>query len=131
MAFGPKPRSYRSKLTKPLKRLAFSSALSLKGKSQDVRVVDDFEFAQPSTRSFAGVMSACGLEPGRRVLFLTPQSTPILVKSCRNIPWVEIRPASTVCVYDILSAEVVVLTRKAVDVLVEVHGVTDGGGSQA
>ena len=121
VAFGPKPRSYHTELTKPLKRLAFSSALSLKWKGTDVRVVDDFEFPEPSTKSFAGVISACGLEETRRILFITPHSVPVLVKSSRNIPGVEIRPAGTVCAYDVVSADVVVLTRKAVDVLAEVH----------
>ena len=122
VAFGPKPRSYRTALTKPLKRLAFSSALSLKERGQDVRVVDDFEFPAPSTKSFAGVMSACGLKDAGRILFITPQSVPVLVKSSRNIPGVTLRPAGTVCTYDVMSADVVVLTRKAVDVLAEVHG---------
>ena len=122
VAFGPKPRSYRTALTKPLKRLAFSSALSLKERGKDVRVVDDFEFPEPSTKSFAEVISACGLEEAGRILFITPRSVPVLVKSSRNIPGVTLRPAGTVCTYDVVSADVVVLTRKAVDVLAEVHG---------
>lgn len=130
VAFGPKPRSYHTELTKPLKRLAFSSALSLKGKGMAVRVVDDFEFPEPSTKSFVGVISACGLEETRRILFITPHSVPVLVKSSRNIPGVEIRPAGTVCAYDVVSADMVVLTRKAVDVLAEVHGVPSGEGSR-
>ena len=129
VAFGPKPRSYHTTLTKPLKRLAFSSALSLKERGKNVRVLDDFEFQEPSTKSFAGVISACGLEAGR-ILFITPQSVPVLVKSSRNITGVTLRPAATVCTYDVVSADLVVLTRKAVDVLAEVHRRTAGEESQ-
>ena len=121
VAFGPKPRSYRTDMTKSLKHLAFCSALSLKGKASEVRVVDDFEFPEPSTKAFAGVISAWGLTDSGRILFITPQSVPVLVKSSRNIPGVTLRPAGTVCTYDVVSADVVVLRRKAVDVLAEVH----------
>ena len=120
VAFGPKPRSYRTSLTKPLKRRAFASALTLKRESQSVRVIDDFEFPEPSTKSFAALMSACGLE-ARHILFVTSKSEPTLVKSCRNIPGVEISPAATVCAHDVLAADLLILTRSAVDALADVH----------
>ena len=54
----------------------------------------------------------------------------MLVKSSRNIPGVTLRPAATVCTYDVVSADLVVLTRNAVDVLAEVHRRTAGEESQ-
>ena len=118
VAFGPKPRDYYSKVPKSLKRLAFRSALSLKQQDQQVRVVDDFNFPQPSTKSFWGVIEACGLKD-YKVLFITPDSTEILFKSCRNLPDVQISTVGTMSAYDIFAADVVLFTRAAFAKLVQ------------
>lgn len=119
-AFGPKPRAYSLKLTKQLKRKALSSALSRKSRDGRVTVVQDFEFPEPSTKSFVGVLGAIGLG-GEKVLFVTPQSQTTMVKSCRNVPGLEIRPANSVSTYDVVSADTVLLTEKAVATLAEIH----------
>jgi len=118
VAFGPKPRNYYSKVPKSLKRLAFRSALSLKQQDQQVRVVDDFNFPQPSTKYFWGVIEACGLKD-YKVLFITPDSTEILFKSCRNLPDVQISTVGTMSAYDIFAADVVLFTQAAFAKLVQ------------
>jgi large subunit ribosomal protein L4 len=120
VAFGPKPRTYSSKLTKQLKKKALSSALSLKCRSGRVKVIQDFEFPEPSTKSFFGVLGAIGLE-GEKVLFVTPHSQTTMVKSCRNIPGVEIRPVNSVSTYDVVLADTVLLTERAVAALAGIH----------
>ena len=121
VAFGPKPRSYYSKLPKSLKRLAFRSALSLKQKSDQVKVVDDFDFPEPSTKSFQAVIEACGLK-GQKVLLITAGSVPILVKSCRNLKLVNVSPVETVGTYEIVAAETLLFTRQALE------GISEGRG---
>ena len=125
VAFGPKPRNYYSKVPKSLKRLAFRSALSLKQQDQQIRVIDDFNFPQPSTKSFLGVIEACGLKDSK-VLFITPDSTQILFKSCRNLPDVEISTVGTMSAYDILAADVVMFTQAALGKLVQRWTVGEG-----
>ena len=120
VAFGPKPRAYSLKLTKHLKKKALSSALSLKGRDGRLKLVQDFEFLEPSTKSFVGVLGAIGLK-GKKVLFVTPHSQATMVKSCRNIPGVKIMPANSVSTYDVVSADTVLLTEKAVAVLAGIH----------
>jgi len=120
VAFGPKPRSYYSKLPKSLKRLAFRSALTLKGESGQVKVVDDFEFPEPSTKSFQQVIEACGLE-GQKVLFVAPENVPVLVRSCRNLPRVRMTHVETLCAYDVVAADVVLFTRKALGKLAQTY----------
>ena len=120
VAFGPKSRSYSHKLTKQLKRKAFSSALTRKSRDGRLVVVQDFEFPEPSTKSFVRVLGAVGLE-GEKVLFVTPQSRETLVKSCRNIPGIVIRPANNVSTYDVVSANTVLMTEKAVAALAGIH----------
>lgn len=118
VAFPPQPRSYSQSMPKALKRLAFRSALTLKGQSGQVRVVDDLSFEKPSTRSFQGVLTACGLK-GQKVLLVTADSAPVLVKSCRNIPAVKMAHVGTLGTYDVLAADAVLFTRQALQRLAE------------
>ena len=120
VAFGPKPRSYNSKLSRSLKRLAFLSALTLKGENEQVKVVDDFEFPEPSTKSFQNVIAACGLE-GQKVLFVTPGNMPVLVKSCRNLPSVRMTHVGTLSTYDVIAADALLFTRQAMDKLAQIY----------
>ena len=117
----PKPRDYRTKLPRSLRKQAFLSALTAMGQDGQVTVVDDLRLTEPSTRSFAGMLKACGLE-GRKVLFITAENAPVLVMSGRNIPGVQIRTAETVGTYDIVATDVLLLERAAVDVLNRIHG---------
>lgn len=121
VAFGPRPRSYSSKLPKSIKRLAFRSALTLKGTGEQIKVVADFDFPAPSTRSFQKVIEACGLK-GQKVLFVTMESSPVLIKSSRNLPKVKIAHLGSLATYDLLAADVVLFTRQAFDRLVENRG---------
>lgn len=117
----PKPRSYRSRLPRSLKRLALRSVLTAKGRDGQVFVVDRFELSEPSTKAFVALLDACGLT-GRRVLFVTASHAPVLVRSARNIPRVQIRCAETVGTYDVLSAQALLLTQSAIAAMARVHG---------
>lgn len=121
VAFGPHPRSYASKLPKSLKRLAFRSALTVKGTEGQVKVVTDFDFPAPSTRSFQKVIEACGLK-GQKVLFVTVDSSPVLLKSSRNLPKVKTTHLGSLSTYDLLATDVVLFARQAFDRLVEKRG---------
>lgn len=121
VAFGPHPRSYASKLPKSLKRLAFRSALTVKGAEGQIKVVTDFDFPAPSTRSFQKVIEACGLED-QKVLFVTVDSSRVLTKSSRNLPKVKTTHLGSLSTYDLLATDVVLFTRQAFDRLVEKRG---------
>ena len=128
-AFGqPTQRSYRRKLQRGVRRRALRSVLTAKGRDGQVYVVDGFELSEPSTRSFAAMLDACGLH-GRNVLFVTAVNEPVLAKSGRNIPGVQVRSAATLGTYEVVAAEALLLTRHAVDALAAVHGVGAGADS--
>lgn len=124
VAFGPVPRSYRTQMPKGLKQRAFTSALSLKGRDGMVKVIADFELPAPSTKSFKAVIDACGLA-GQRLLFVTPESNPVLLKSGRNLPRVEIQQVGSLCTYEILKADAVLFTRQALGKLHQVFAGPD------
>lgn len=121
VAFGPQPRSYYTQLPKALKRLAVRSALTVKGAQGQIKVVDDFDFEEPSTKSFQKVIEACGLKD-QKILFVTAENAPVLVKSSRNLPKVNATHLGSLGAYDLVRADAVLFTRKALDGLVETHG---------
>jgi large subunit ribosomal protein L4 len=120
VAFGPQPRSYNTKLPKSLKRLAFRSALTIKCSNGQVKVVEDFEFENPSTKSFQGVLTACGLAD-QKVLFVTPDKISVLVKSSGNLKRVNTTHVGSMGAYDLIASDVVLFTRQALDKLTEHH----------
>lgn len=122
VAFGlPKSRLYRRRLQRSVRRQALRSVLTAKGRDGQVHVVEGFKLSGPSTKSFAAMLGACGLQ-GQKVLFVTAANESVLAKSGRNIPGVLVRSASTLGTYEVLAAQALLLTREAVDALAAVHG---------
>ncbi len=116
----PKPRSYSSRLTRSVRKRAISSALSLKASEGKVLVVDDVQLSEPSTKTFASLLNACGASG--KVLFVQADANPAVVKSGRNIAGVTMSTAGTVGTYEIIAHDILVLTSAGVEALSKVHG---------
>lgn len=110
--FGPRPRTYGFKVNKKTQRLARRSALTYKAQGDAVRVVEDFLFDTPSSKSLQAMLSA--LELGdRRVLVLTNEAAPTVVRSGTNLSKVMVRVASEVSTLDVVAADVVLFQASA------------------
>ncbi len=116
----PKPRSYSSRLTRSVRKRAISSALSLKASEGKVLVVDDVQLSEPSTKTFASLLNACGASG--KVLFVQADANPAVVKSGRNIAGVTMSTAGSVGTYEIIAHDILVLTSAGVEALSKVHG---------
>ncbi len=115
--FGPRPRSYDIKLNKKVKRLARLSALSAKAQAGGLRVVENFDFDAPKTKSARSIVDQIlGNERGR-ILVVIEGSQPNVRKSFDNLPNAKLVTANTVNVYDVLNAKTLVLTEGSVDYL--------------
>jgi len=114
--FGPEPRDYTRVLPAKVKRLARKSALSVKAREGQIKVVEDFSFDAPKTKSMASVLSGLGLGEAKTLLLL-PKSDTNVVRSGRNIPRVNILEADKASTYDIVNTEVVLIQKSAVEVL--------------
>src|SRR5690606_39403241 len=71
--FGPKPRDYRFKLNKALKRLAKKSVLSQKMKDNSIKVMEDLSLNAPRTKDFVTLLNAFELN-GKKSLFILPEA---------------------------------------------------------
>ncbi len=110
--FGPRPRSYGIKINKKTQRLARRSALTYKAQGDAVRVVEDFSFDAPSSRSLQAILSAMELGD-RRVLVLTNDASPAIVRSGTNLSKVMVRVASELSTLDVVAADVVLFQASA------------------
>ncbi len=114
--FGPKPHSYRQKLNKKVLSLARKSALSYKAKSNQIMVVEDFNFDGPKTKEFISLLNALKVR-GKRTLLLTNGTLENVYKSGRNVTKVNILEANKASAYDLLNNQVLLLQKSAVSLL--------------
>ena len=114
--FGPRPRTYGFKLNKKVKQLARKSALSMKIKSDNLKVVENFTFEAPKTKSFMDVLAALGLDK-KKSLFIIDDYNKNLYLSSRNLAGVKVVNASELSTYEIMNASEVILSEGAVEKL--------------
>ncbi|ADV47964.1 50S ribosomal protein L4 [Cellulophaga sp. E16_2] len=106
--FGPRPKDYKQKLNKNLKRLARKSALSIKTNEKAILVVEDFNFDAPKTKDFKNVLKSLGLE-NKKSLFVLGDSNNNVYLSSRNLKGSEVITNSDLSTYKILNANNIVL----------------------
>lgn len=101
VAHGPRPRSYRQKMPRKMRRLALRSALSVKAADGQIVCLDELELGVPKTREMIRVLERLGLDAS--VLILLPERNENVEKSVRNIPDVSTLRASYLNVRDLLN----------------------------
>lgn len=119
IALGPKPRDYSYTINKKVKRLALKSALSSKVADSELIVLEGIELEGYKTKTVAAALKAIGA--GKKVLMILPENDSVLVKSSANIAGVKTAQINTICTYDILNADTVVLFKDAAPKLEEVY----------
>lgn len=116
--FGPKPRDYDFKLNQKVKGLAKVSALSYKVKENNLLVVEDVKMETPKTKEFVGILKNLNAD-GKKVLFLTGDENENLYLSFRNLPNVQGYQFNDMNTYDIVNADVVVMTEGTAKAIAE------------
>jgi large subunit ribosomal protein L4 len=116
--FGPKPHSWDFKLNRKVKDLAKISALSYKAKTSSIIVVEDIQLKVPKTSEVVTLIDGLKLT-GKKALFVTPEYNNNLHLSLRNIPGQESSLLADVNTYDIVNAEILVLTESAAKMFTE------------
>ena len=116
--FGPKPHSYELKLNRKVKDLARMSALSYKAKESAILVVEDFNLDTPKTKEFTAILSNLNVT-GKKTLFVMPEYNDGVYMSFRNIPKVNGVMLSDMNTYDLINADVLVMTENAAKIFTE------------
>jgi large subunit ribosomal protein L4 len=116
--FGPKPHTYEIKLNRKVKDLAKISALSYKAKENAIVVVEDITLDSPKTKQFMGIMNTLNASD-KKTLFVVPEYNETLYLSSRNIPNAATVLLSDVNTYEIVNADMLILTESAAKIFNE------------
>lgn len=124
--FGPKPRDYSFKLNRKVKSLARLSALSVKLKENAVLVLEELKMDKPGTKTFNGVMKNLNAA-NKKVLFVMgdENNNQNVFLSLRNLPGVNGLSVGEINTYDIMYADVMVMTEDAAKAVAESAELTE------
>lgn len=111
--FGPRPRDYSFKLNKKVKLLAKLSALSYKAEDNQIKVVEDFSFEAPKTKSMVQILNALQINDKKSLFVLQPNKENFVHLSARNLRNVRVMDVQTINTYEILKANTLVFTESA------------------
>ena len=117
VVFAPVPRSYKIKMNKKEKQAAIKSVLTSKLQSGDMIVVDKIAFDEIKTKNMVNVLANLKAEKAYVVIDGNDKN---VVLSSRNIPTMKLASSGTLCVYDILKYNKLILTQDAVKTIEEV-----------
>ncbi|MDD7363811.1 MAG: 50S ribosomal protein L4 [Peptoniphilus sp.] len=120
VVFAAKPRSYRYTTPKKVRRLAMKSVLTSKVQEDELIVVDKFAMDAPKTKDMVKSLKALGARD-KALVVTSGEDDKNIMLSARNIQNVETATVGTMNVYDILKYDSLILTKDALDKLVEVY----------
>jgi len=111
-----RPRDYSYRLPRKALQLATRMALASKIEDQELVIIDQLNFSQPSTKEMAGILNALGIG-GTTTLIATTGYDQNTYKSARNIQGVEVTAISDLNALTVLKPHRVLVTREALDQL--------------
>jgi large subunit ribosomal protein L4 len=117
VAFGPLPRDHAHDLPKKVRKLALRSALSAKREAGELVVIEKAELSEPKTKALAQCAAKLGW---RGALVIDGETFDVnFSRAAKNIGGLDLLPSRGANVYDILRHKQLVLTRAAVEQLVD------------
>lgn len=118
IVFGPHPRSYSKKMNKKERRLALKSALSYKVIGSELVIIDSLNIADGKTKTMVNILN--DLKLNGNILLVVESLNENIVLATRNLPNVILLEASEINTYDVISADVMVVTSEAIKQIEEV-----------
>ena len=118
IVFGPHPGDYDKKMNRKERRLALKSALAYKAIDNELVVVDSFKLESAKTKEVVSVLE--NLKVSKNVLIVVDELDENMVLATRNLSNVILLEASEINVLDIISADYMVVTEKAIKMIEEV-----------
>jgi len=118
IVFGPHPRSYAKKMNRKERRLALKSALSYKTIESELIVVDSFVMESSKTKDAKAILA--NLKASKNILIVVDELTDNVILATRNLNNVVLLEASEINTYDVVAADNMIITEKAVKAIEEV-----------
>ena len=117
VAFGPVVRSHAHKLPKKVRQMALKSALSSKREEGKLVVLDAIKLKNSKTGELVKKLGKLGWQSALIIDGAAVDAN--FARAAANIPGLDVLPCQGANVYDILGSETLVLTKDAVEKLVE------------
>jgi large subunit ribosomal protein L4 len=119
IVFGPRPRSYRQKMPRKMRRLALKSALSVKAADGQIMVLDALEMPEPKTKEMEAILD--NLDISTALILLSERNTNV-EKSANNLPYVKTLRAQYLNIRDILGYDYLIMPLEALKVIETILG---------
>lgn len=118
ITFGPTGNeNYSKKMNVKAKRTAIRQALTLANQSNKISVIEVFDIKDGKVKSSVALLDKLGAS--RKVLLVVENKDQIIDRSTRNIPNLTVVQAKYVNVYDVLNADKIIVTKKALEIISE------------
>jgi large subunit ribosomal protein L4 len=112
---GPTPRSHAHELTKKVRRMGLTHALSAKAAAGKLVIIDELTSGNTKTSALAKQLGALGWK--RALIIDGPTVNEDFAQAARNIGTVDILPTMGANVMDILKRDTLVITKAGVEAL--------------
>ncbi len=119
VVFAPKPRDFRKKLNKQVKKIAFASAMSEKLRQNEIMFLDELNLAEPKTKEMIKLLNALKLD--KSAVIVTDQKNEFALKASGNLQNIKIQIAELLSTYDVVANKTIVMTKDAVKSLEEAY----------
>ena len=119
VVFAPKPRDYRYRVNKKVKRLAMKSVLSAKVADNEMIVLNEIKFDEPKTKEMIKMLA--NVKAGKKALIVMAEKDENVIKSAANIPGVRTALVGTMNVYEIINHTNFIVTEEAIKKSEEVY----------
>ena len=116
--FGPRPRDYRSKLNKNMKRLARRIALTSKSSEGKLFIIENVAFDAPKTKQYIQLAKNFKLDQDKVVLVL-PEKDENAILSVRNVPNALVQRAADLNAFTVLNNDAMLVTEDCVAIMNE------------
>ncbi|MCK5779230.1 MAG: 50S ribosomal protein L4 [Rhodospirillales bacterium] len=117
IVFGPHVRDHSHDMPKKVRKLALKTALSAKQAEGKLVILDEATLKAPKTADLVKKLAALGW--GKALIIDGESIDENFARAARNIVGIDVLPSVGANVYDILRRDTLVLTKGAVDKLVE------------
>jgi large subunit ribosomal protein L4 len=108
VTFAARPRSYETRMPKKMRRAATRSALSSRIIDLRILVVSTLEPEEPKTKSMIAALT--NLEATGKILLVDEQITETTHRAARNLPSLQMKPASTLNILDVLDHDFLIFS---------------------
>ncbi len=122
VTFGPQPRDYEIKMNRKERRLALRTAFV--SRLDDLIVVENFDeqLTQGKTRELAAALKRWGVSADRKALLILTEVSETIERAGRNICHLKMIKADGLNIFEILTANKIIITNQALTRIQEVYG---------